>query len=221
MFDKPDLTPQGTTLLNGKPLMCENCDSTHSLQLYKRGWRETWPAFLSCLVCGKGADRDDITNGLLDAAKTAATGRQKASDRSTFRVEWRGTVLEGELIPEFVLDDAIQGGKALAGELRAQAKEMKAEAKSQARSWWGGQKKAARAAARQKAGGMKAAALGAAWQMQTGGAGPQEKPRARRCPVKGCRKGTITLTTRVHGAKPGRSSKTRVPCGVCHRNAGS
>lgn len=219
MFDKPDLKLHGVTTINRVPLTCEHCDSSSALEISKRGWRETWPAFVSCLVCGKGADHDVITNGLVDAAKAAATGRQKATDRDTFRAEWRGILLEGEQVPEFVLDDAIQGGKALAGEVHSQAKEMKRDATGRARTWWGGQKKAARAAVGQKAGGAKAAALGAAWQMQTQGAGPQEKPRARRCPVKGCRKGTVTLTTRIHGAKAGSTSKTRVPCGFCHRNA--
>lgn len=221
MFDKPDLMLHGLCTVDDHPVACEYCDSTTALEISKRGFRETWPAYLTCLSCGKGADHDLITNGLVDAAKAAATGRARAEDRDTFRAEWRGIVFAGEQAPEFCLDDALQAGKAVASELRAQAKEQKKQVTGRARTWWGGQKKTTRAAVAEKVGGAKAAALGAAWQIQTGGAGPTQKPRTRRCPVKGCRKGTVTLTTRVHGTKPGRATKERVPCGFCHRNAAS
>lgn len=221
MLNEPDLKLLGLCTLNDRPIRCAECGSTTGLELTTRGPRETWPAFLSCLACGEGNDHPLITNGLVREAVAASTGRKRAEDRDTFRAEWRGLVLAGEQIPQFVLDDAVQGGKALADELKTRAKEQTDEATDRTRTWWGGKKKAARAAAEQKAGSAKAAALGAAWQMQTGGAGPQKKPRGHRCPVKGCRRGTVTVTTRIHGAKPGATRKEQVPCSVCQRRAGA
>ncbi|MEU2086778.1 hypothetical protein ABZ569_33530 [Streptomyces albus] len=221
MFDQPDLKLHGICYVNGRPLVCGHCGTGTALEVTKRGWRESWPAFVSCLSCGQGEDHDVLTNGLVDAAKEASTGRRRAEDRDTFRAEWRGVLFVGEQVPQIVLDDVVQGGKALADELRRQAREKKAEASGRARSWWGGKKKAARQAAQDKAAGVTAAALGAAWQLQTGGAGPAPKPKARRCAVQGCRGGMVTITTRVHGQQSGRSSTQKVPCGVCARRAGS
>lgn len=219
MSHTADLILHGLCTVDDQPVQCSYCGSCTSLEISKRGWAEAWPACLTCLSCGKGDDHNVITNGMVDAALEAATGRQKATDTDTFRAEWRGHVFEGEQAPEFVLDDAIQGGRALTGELRREVRERKAEATDRARNWWGGTKTAARTAVGKKAGGVKATALGAAWQLQTGGAGPQQRPRSRRCPVKGCRKGTVTLITKVHSAKPGAADKQKVPCGFCQRNA--
>ncbi|TJZ41200.1 hypothetical protein FCH28_37575 [Streptomyces piniterrae] len=224
MFDNPDLKLTGLAYVDGEPVVCGNCDSGFSLQIYKRGFREVWPAWITCLSCGKGDDHQVITNGLVDAALAARTGRQKAEDRDTFTAEWRGIVMAGELVPEFVLDDAVAGAKVLRDEV---SKETKA--------WWQSKKKAAKAQVKAKAGAVtgaakektrdaastaKAGALTTAWTLQTGGAGPAEAPKAkrRRCTVKGCRGGMVTLSTRLHSST-GKTREVKIPCGVCHRSS--
>lgn len=215
MFDSPDLKLTGDLLVDGQVIVCRHCDDGLSLQLYKRGSRETWPAWLTCLHCGRGEDHPVITNGLVDAAVSSRTGREKAVDRDTFAAEWRGITITGECIPEFVLDDAVVVAQELAKVGKSEVRQRKNQAKKQARSWWRGQKKAAQNAAGQVTGTVKAAALTAAWDLQTGGAGPVKKP-ARRCRVKGCRKGWLTIQTRLHSTT-GKTQETKVPCAVCRR----
>lgn len=208
-----DLQIRGDLLLNGQPVTCGGCGSGAALTLDRRGPRETWPAWVNCDLCGHGDDHPVITNGLIEAAAAARTGRQKAEDRDLFTATWRHLTLAGECVPEFVLDDA----RALVEELgKIGQKELRTR-KTKARRWWRGRKRAAgravRGAAGQATGTVKSAALAAAWDLQTGGAGPQKTPR---CRTKGCRGGWVTITTRIHapGEKP---EKVQTPCGVCHR----
>ncbi|MCX4682641.1 hypothetical protein OG413_46710 [Streptomyces sp. NBC_01433] len=221
----PDLSLQGLAHLNSVPLLCTQCDSGYALRIYKRGPREVFPASVSCLSCGHWEDCSRvITNGLVDAVLAARTGREKAGDVDSFFAEWRGVTMYGELVPEFVLDDAVVVLRALSGEVRKDTKR-----------WWGGKKKAGKAqvkakagavadAAKAKAGGAasaaKATALTTAWTLQTGGAGPtaSPKPKTKRCTVKGCRSGMVTLSTKVHSAT-GKTREVKIPCGVCHRSA--
>jgi hypothetical protein len=220
MFDGPDLRLNGLAYVDGKELVCPNCDSGFSLEIRKQGFREVWPALVSCLSCGKGTDSAVVTNGLVDAVLAARTGRQKAEDRDTFTAEWRGTVMTGELHPELVLDDVRVAAKALSGQVRKDS-----------RRWWGGKKKAGKARvkatadaakgkAKDAAATAKASALAAAWTLQTAGAGPAAapKPKRRRCTVKGCRGGMVTLSTRLH-SPTGKTRAVKIPCGVCHRAA--
>ncbi|MER7050497.1 hypothetical protein ABT391_37370 [Streptomyces jumonjinensis] len=225
MFDKrPDLKLTGLAYVDGQPLVCAECEGGFSLQVYKRGFREVWPAFVSCLSCGHGDDHQVVTNGLVDAALAARTGRRTAEDRDTFTAEWRGIVMTGELVPEFVLDDAVAAAKVLHEQVSTDAK-----------AWWGAKKKQGKAqvkaatetatgAAKKKAGdavsAAKATALTTAWTLQTGGAGPaaMPKPRRSRCTVKGCRAGMVTISSKVHSAT-GKTRDVKIPCGVCHRRA--
>lgn len=200
-----DYTPDLRTvavLLDGQPLTCPACDGGHALVLDLCGPRETWPARLGCLDCGHGEDHPAITNGLLQAALDGRTGRLRAEDRPTFRGEWRGHVLEGEQHTEWVPDDVVTA-----------AQELAKEGKKRARRWAGAKKREARQAVDQAAGRGKASALGALWQARTGGAGPVPRT-ARRCKVRGCRAGLITIHTRIHGDG---GDTLQVPCAVCHR----
>jgi len=203
-----ELELTGPLLLDGAPVLC-GCGSGGSLTLATIGPRETWPARLGCLSCGGAEDHPVITNGLVRAAAEACTGRRKATDRDTFTAQWRDHVLEGECVPTFVLDDA-------ATLVREVTKASRRELRQHSRRWWRGTKRQARGHARQLLGGAKAAALTAAWDAQTGGAGPAPKPPARRCRVRGCRGGWLTITTRIHGAS-GRTEQVKTPCSVCHR----
>ncbi|MFF8506426.1 hypothetical protein ACF07L_38180 [Streptomyces anulatus] len=236
MFESPpDLSLQGLALLDGAPLLCVRCGSGAGLRIYKRGPREVFPASVSCLLCGHWEDCSSlITNGLVDAALEARTGRKVAADVDTFDAEWRGRTFRGELVAEFIPDDAKVMLKALGGEVRADG-----------RRWWGGKKAEAKAstkektdavkdAAKQKAGAVKNAAkekaggaataardktLAAARTLRPRGSAPEapapKKPRSR-CTVKGCRGGMVTLSTRIHSST-GKTSEVKIPCGVCHR----
>jgi hypothetical protein len=216
VFDKqPDLRLHGIALVNGEPVVCWHCDDGHALEVYKRGFRETWPAFVSCLSCKQGEDSSIITNGLLEAAVAARTGRDKATDVDTFAAEWRGITLEGELIPELIPDDIIAIGREMATAGKQDLRQRKAKVKRQARGWWRGRKKAAQDQVGQVTGRAKAAALSAAWDMQTGDAGPAKQP-TRRCRTKGCRGGWVTITSRVHSGS-GNAEQVKVPCSTCHR----
>lgn len=210
-----DLEIRGALLLNGEPVTCSGCGASAGISVDRRGLRETWPAWVGCGMCGHGEDHPVITNGLVDAALASRTGRHRAEDRDLFAAEWRHLSIAGECVPEFVLDDAVtlveQLGKIGQQEVRAR--------KRTARRWWSGRKRAAcravRGAAGQAAGTVKSAALRAAWDLQTGGAGPQKTPRTR-CRTKGCKGGWVTITTRIHAAGD-KAEKVQVPCGVCHR----
>ncbi|MEV7595507.1 hypothetical protein AB0O42_35110 [Streptomyces sp. NPDC089922] len=234
MVPKPDLRLQGLAQVDKEPLLCGECGSGYSLEISKRGFREVWPAFVSCLSCGKGDDHTVITNGLVDAVLAARTGRRKAEDRDTFTAEWRGVTFTGELHPEFVLDDALTVAKLLKEQVSKDAKawgrskkqEAKAHLKEKAGAVTGAAKdraKEAADAAKEKAGEAvstaKAAAISTAWTLQTGGAGPTTlaKPKRQRCTVKGCRSGMVTISTRVH-ATTGKTSEVKIRCGVCHRS---
>ncbi|MGK4586029.1 hypothetical protein [Kitasatospora sp. HPMI-4] len=210
--DEYDLKLQGPLLVGGQIVTCPACGS-ESLALTKQLVREVWPARLHCLSCYHAEDHPVITNGLVDAALAARTGRQRAEDRDTFAAEWRGIMISGACVPEFVLDDAVAAGQELLKEGKKEFRQRRAEVEKQARTWWGGKKKQARDGVDQAVGAAKAGVLGAAWQMQTGGAGPAPKPRSRRCQVKGCRGGWVTIETRTHVG----GRKQKVPCAACHR----
>lgn len=206
-----DLQTTGHLLLNGEQVTCSGCGLGAALDLEERGPRETWPAWVSCRECGHGEDHQTITNGLVAAAAAAATGRRTRSDLDLFDAQWRDLLLQGECRPQFVLDDAAALGEELAKIGRHQVRARK----RQARTWWRGRKRAAGKVARQATGRATSAALAAAWDLQTGGAGPKSMPR-RRCRTKGCKGGWLTIKTRIH-ADTGKAEKVQVPCGVCHR----
>jgi hypothetical protein len=206
--DDPDLLLTGTLLLNGQPVTCPACDTGDPIELHKRGPRETWPAFLVCLYCGHGDDHPVITNGLVDAAIEACPGRTRATDRDLFAAEWRGLTLVGERDPGVIPADIVTAAKVIASTYQA-------EGKSRGRAWWRGSKKSAERSVSRAAGGVKSAALAAAWQAQTGGAGPAKQP-SRRCRTKGCRGGWVTITSRIHGSS-GKAEQVKTPCATCHR----
>lgn len=213
-----DLRLYGPLLVNGAAVECPTC-GPGSLYLDRNGPRETWPARIGCL-CGWAEDHAVITNGLVQAALNACTGRRKATDVDTFEAEWRGTLIRGERYPELCLDDIVAAGRVVADTARKEGKK-----------WWHRQKRdaqrairsgkqrvtgAATRAAGQAAGAVTAAAMGADWQARTGGAGPVPRPRRARCRVPGCRGGWVTITTRIHGDS-GKTEERQVPCAQCHR----
>ncbi|WP_331719550.1 hypothetical protein OG596_39270 (plasmid) [Streptomyces sp. NBC_01102] len=234
MRTEPDLRLTGTAYVDGKELECAGCGNISALEIHKHGFREVWPAWICCLSCGRGEDSAVVTNGLVDAALEARTGRKKAQDSDTFAAEWRGITMTGEIFPQFVLDDALVAVKALGGQVskdakvwtRSKKKAAKAQAKAAAGAVTDAAKEkagAATKAAKEKAGdaahAAKATALTTAWTLQTGGAGPTTatKPKRQRCTVKGCRGGMVTLSTKVH-ATTGKTTEIKIPCGVCHRS---
>ncbi|GGZ19689.1 hypothetical protein [Streptomyces nitrosporeus] len=223
MRTEPDLQLTGTAHVDGEALACGSCGNDRALEIHKDGFREVWPAWISCLSCGAGESSPVVTNGLVDAALTARTGRVRPEDSDTFTAEWRGIVMTGEIFPDFVLGDAIAVVQALHDQVakdtkawtRSKKKEAKARAKAAART--------ATEATRKKAGGAantaKAAALSTAWTLQTGGAGPTTvtKPKPQRCTVKGCRGGMVTLSSKLH-SPTGKTREVKIPCAVCGRS---
>ncbi|MFD7262980.1 hypothetical protein [Streptomyces sp. NPDC059874] len=232
MFDhSPDLELHGIAYVDGAPLECGHCGNAIGLHVHKRGPREVWPAWITCGSCGRGDDSATVTNGLVDAVLAARTGRQKAEDRDLFTAEWREVVMTGELRPTLVMDDLVTVAEALRDEVEKDVGR-----------WWGGKKKAAKAkvaeakatakgavkdaasdaataakgAAKNAKNATAAAVLTTAWQLQTQGAGPAKMPKAKRCTVKGCRGGMVTLATRLH-SPTGKSAEVKIPCGTCHR----
>ncbi|MFD4377687.1 hypothetical protein ACFWPY_39845 [Streptomyces sp. NPDC058527] len=217
MNTTPDLKLVGVALVDGRPLACTDCDNTFSLEVHKRGPFETAAAWVCCLACGHGGEDQTVTNGLVDAVLTGWARRQKSADRDVFTAEWRGTVLAGELYPTL---DVYQAAGA--------AKAVYEGAQPHVKRWWRGKKRAAKnqvkapfRLVRRNAGEAvataKAGALTTAWQLQTGGAGPTTRT-PRRCTVKGCRQGWLTIQTRLSGN--GKTEQRRVPCAVCRRAGG-
>lgn len=213
-----DLKLLGVAEVNGRPLACAACGNTFSLEVHKRGVFETSPAWVCCLACGAGRESDAITTGLVDAVLTGWAQRRKdVEGRDTFAAEWRGTVLSGELVPTLDVHQAVVAVKA-----------VHEGASPHVKRWWRGKKKAAKEKAKaplkavkgkagQAAATVQVKALSAAWEVQTGGAGaaPASRPRSR-CTVKGCRKGWLTIKTRVHSGT-GKAKEVRVQCAVCRR----
>ncbi|MGA5767424.1 hypothetical protein OG411_29950 [Streptomyces pseudogriseolus] len=212
-----DLKLLGIAEVNGQPLACGACGNTFSLEVHKRGPFETGSAWICCLACGAGRESADVTNGLVDAVLAGwCEKREDVLARDTFAAEWRGTYFTGELVPTL---DFHQAKVAVEAWHEVAAPEVK--------RWWRGKQRAAKAkakaplrAAKKKAGeatgSVKASALSAAWTMQTGGAGLPGPRAVRGCPVKGCRRGWLTIRTRVHSST-GKKGSVRVRCAVCTR----
>ncbi|MFJ3184405.1 hypothetical protein ACIPJN_39250 [Streptomyces sp. NPDC086796] len=234
MRTEPDLRLTGTAYVDGQELQCRECGNDRSLEIHKDGFREVWPAWICCLSCGCGESSEVLTNGLVDAALEARTGRKRPEDSDTFVAEWRGIVWTGEIFPELLLGDALVAVKALGGQIskdtkawtRAKKKEAKARAKAAAgavtapvKEKAGAAKKAAKQQASGAAAAAKATALTTAWTLQTGGAGPTTaaKPKRQRCTVKGCRGGMVTLSTKLHSTT-GKTREVKIPCAACHRS---
>jgi len=213
-----DLKLLGVAEVDGRPLACAACGNTFSLEVHKRGPWETSPAWICCLSCGAGRESDSITTGLVDAVLAGWARRRKDVEvRDSFTAEWRGTVLSGELVPTMDAYQAVVTVKA-----------VHEGASPHVKRWWGAKKKAAKEKAKaplravkgkadQAGAAVTAKALSTAWQVQTGGAGapPASRPRSR-CTVKGCRKGWLTIKTRVHSGT-GKTKDVRVQCAVCRR----
>lgn len=213
-----DLKLMGVAQVDGQPLACTDCGNTFSLEVHKRGPFETSAAWVCCLSCGHGGENSTVTNGLVDAVLAEWWRRRQDAGRDLFTGEWRGIVMTGEMYPTLDIYQA-----------RAAAELVYQGAKPMVKRWWRGKKRAAknqvkaqfrlaRKQAADTAAAAKAGALTAAWQWQTGGAGPTTSTRTtkRRCRVKGCRSGQVTIRTRFHSTT-GKTQKVKVPCGVCHR----
>lgn len=206
-----DLKLLGVATVDGDPLACAQCGNTFSLEVHKRTVFETAAAWVCCLSCGHGGEDQAVTNGLVDAVLAGWANRQKdVAGRDQFTAEWRGIVLAGELVPTLDLYQAAAAVKA-----------VHEGAKPHVKRWWRGKKRTAKDRAKAPWRAVKAkvtvAAVGAAWDMQTGGAGLPGKPvRMPRCRVKGCRKGWVTITTRVH-SDTGKKQQQRIRCAVCDR----
>ncbi|PSK47984.1 hypothetical protein B0E38_06461 [Streptomyces sp. 111WW2] len=206
-----DLKLLGVAEVNGRPLACAACGNTFSLEVHKRTVFETAAAWVCCLSCGHGGEDQAVTNGLVDAVLAGWANRQKdVAGRDQFTAEWRGIVLAGELVPTLDLYQAAVAVRA-----------VHEGAKPHVKRWWRGKKRAAKDRAKAPLRAVKAkvtvAAVGAAWDMQTGGAGLPGKPaRMPRCRVQGCRKGWVTITTRVH-SDTGKKQQKRIRCAVCDR----
>jgi|GEM_PF-6600119 len=228
MATEPDLKLIGTAYVDGRELLCAGCGNGFSLEIHKRGFREVWPAWISCLACGAGEDSAIVTNGLVDAVLDGHT-TETQDGRQVFRAEWRGLVMTGEVRPLFDARQLVEAAKVVHEEFvapevktrwKAAKKAAKTQAKRKARAVTGAVTDAAREKTDQAVGATKAAVLTAAWTLQTGGAGPADTPRPkrRRCTVKGCRGGMVTIATRIH-SETGKTREIKVPCGVCHRSS--
>ena len=234
MREKADLTLIGMAHVDGRELLCGGCGNGFSLEIHKHGFREVSPAWICCLSCGKGEDSTVVTNGLVDAALTGGATQQTEEGREVFTAEWRGIVMTGELRPTFDVRQLINAAKAVheyvapqvTARWQAKKNAAKAQVKGAARSVTGAAKGKAQETAdavKERAGDAvktaKATALTTAWTLQTRGAGPtaSTRPKRRRCTVKGCRGGMVTISTRIHSST-GTTREIKIPCGVCHRS---
>ncbi|MEU9174903.1 hypothetical protein AB0D34_45330 [Streptomyces sp. NPDC048420] len=236
---KPDLKLVGIARVDDTELACSECGNAFSLEIHKHGLREVSPAWISCLSCGKGEDSRVVTNGLVDEVLAGWLKRQKDADRDVFTAEWRGIVMTGELYPTLDIHQAIGAAKVVKEGVdqfvvpeakrwwRSKKKDAKAQVKEKVGAVTGAAKGKAKETAdtvKEKAGeaasSAKAAAISTAWTLQTGGAGPTTsvQPKRRRCTVKGCRGGKVTISTRVHSST-GKTREVKIPCGVCHRSS--
>lgn len=217
MGTQADLKLRGAALVDGRPLACAECGNTFSLEVHKRTLFEIAPAWVCCLACGHGGEHQGVTNGLVDAVLSGWVRRRRSADRDTFTATWRGTVMSGQLLPTMDVYQAIGAAQA-----------VRDGATPEVKRWWRGKKRqaknkvkrslrVARGRAQDTVDTAKAGALTTAWTLQTGGAGPTTRRRARRCTVKGCRRGMVTIRTRFHSTT-GKTQKVQVPCGVCHRS---
>lgn len=217
-----DLKLLGVAEVDGRPLACTGCGNTFSLEVHKNGVFETSPAWVCCLACGHGGEDPTVTTGLVDAVLAARASRAADADRDTFTAEWRGTVMTGELVPLLDLHQIRGAAEAVyevaAPEVKTWWRDKKREAKKRVKAPWRAAKRQARKAVDEAAAAAKVAALTTAWNLQTGSAGaagPKPK-RRRRCTVKGCRNGMLTIRTRNHSAA-GKTQQVKVPCTVCGR----
>lgn len=129
-----DLKLLGVATVDGRPLACAGCGNTFSLEVHKHGLFETGAAWVCCLSCGHGGEDQAVTNGLVDAVLARWANRQKdAEGRDEFTAEWRGIVLEGELVPTLDLYQAAVAVKA-----------VHEGAKPHVKRWWRSKKRAAR-----------------------------------------------------------------------------
>jgi hypothetical protein len=236
---KPDLKLVGIARVDGAELACGECGNAFSLEIHKHGFREVSPAWISCLSCGKGEDSRIVTNGLVDEVLAGWVKRQKDADRDVFTAEWRGIVMTGELYPTLDIHQAIGAAKVVKEGVdqfvvpeakrwwRSKKNGVKADLKAKRQAVTGaakGKVKEGTDAVKAKAGEAvstaKATAITTAWTLQTGGAGPTTsvQPKRRRCTVKGCRGGKVTISTRVHSST-GKTREVKIPCGVCHRSS--
>ncbi|MEV0693025.1 hypothetical protein [Streptomyces sp. NPDC050388] len=235
MDAKADLKLLGMAHVDGTELLCSGCGNGLSLEIHKHGFREVHPAWICCPSCGRGEDSGVVTNGLVDAVLATRAARIKEADRDVFRAEWRGIVMTGEMRPLIDIHQLIGAAKAVheaaAPEVKRWWRSKKKEAKAQLKEKAGAVTGAAKGKANEAADAVKekadeaistarATALTTAWTLQTGGAGPTASPRPkrRRCTVKGCRAGMVTISTRVHAAT-GKTSEVKIRCGVCHRSS--
>lgn len=212
-----DLKLLGVAEVDGRPLACAACGNTFSLEVHKRGVFETSPAWICCLSCGAGRESTEVTTGLVDAVLTGWNPHQDLETRDEFTAEWRGTVMTGELMPTIDLRQVVGAAKAAyevaAPEVKRRWRAKKKAAKEKVKA----PLRAVRGKADQATAAAKVTALSTAWAVQTGGAGapPASRPRSR-CTVKGCRKGWLTIKTRVHSGT-GKTKDVRVRCAVCRR----
>lgn len=197
----------GELLVDGLPIACGECGTTLNLTAaVSRIPISSWPAWINC-PDGHGGESQIVTNGMVDAINVAAGVRLKATDDQTFRTEVDGYLVEGELYPDWCIDDFRQGAEFL----------WRRGIKPQLRRKWRGAKKAAKGKAREAGHAAAevlvytpfAAAVGTAWNARTGIADPTAAPvdKAKRCPsCKG--KGVHRLDTRFHDSPD-------VDCALC------
>lgn len=197
----------GELLVDGLPIACGECGTTLNLTAtVSRIPIASWPAWINCPT-GHGSESPVLTNGMVAAINVAAGVRLKATDDQAFRTEVDGHLVEGELCPDWCIDDFRRGAQVL----------WRRGLKPQLRRKWRGAKRTATGKVREAGHATAealvytpfAAAAGAAWNARIGIADPSPAPvpRANRCPsCKG--KGVHRLDTRFHDSPD-------VDCALC------
>jgi len=195
--------------INGHPYLCPECAS-EAFTFDGAGFIDAFPVRGNCWQ-SHSWEEPLITLGVLKEIQAASTGRQRAEDEDTFAVVIGGSLLEGTLHPDVIVDDLKRAARdvywkrlikpALRRRKNAAQRAMKRPFKKAARAVTSGASNTVAAA--------KAAAIGADWNLRTGGTDPDPDytpEPVNPCPV--CYGGHIRLDTRIHDT-------TTVRCTVC------
>jgi len=196
--------------INGHPNLCPECGS-EAYTLDGTGFIDAFPVRGNCWQ-SHSWEEPLITLGMLKQIQAASTGRERAEDIDTFRVEIGGAVLEGVLHPDVIVDDVKRAVRDVYWKriIKPAIRRRKNKAKRALKHPFKSAAKTVTGAASDTVASAKAAAIGAAWGLQAGGTEPdpdyQPEP-VNPCPA--CKgRGHHKIDSRIHTA-------TRVRCTVC------
>lgn len=196
---------------DGLPYTCPKCGSG-SFTLDGRGLFDALASVWGTCVNSHSWEEQLLTIDDLAAINAVRTGRQRAEDDDTFRIEIGGAVLAGTLHPDVTPDDIKRAVRDVYWKriIKPAARRRKNAAKRAVKRPITKAVRAATGAASDTATAAKAAAIGAAWDWQTPGGvpDPDYKPEPAIPCGAGCDQGYFTIESRIHKTQT-------VKCVVC------